>query len=67
MTSLISAITVASLALGWVGEPAVSHLIEPVLAGLNVASDRVVTMPALSGIPASSSPPSSSWTRTACP
>ena len=37
-------ITVASLALGWVGEPAVSHLIEPVLASLNVASDRVVTI-----------------------
>ncbi|CAA9478759.1 MAG: Mg2 and Co2 transporter CorB family protein [uncultured Rubrobacteraceae bacterium] len=37
-------ITVASLALGWVGEPAVSHLIEPVLANLNVASDRVVTV-----------------------
>jgi CBS domain containing-hemolysin-like protein len=37
-------ITVASLALGWVGEPAVSHLIEPILADLNVASDRVVTV-----------------------
>jgi CBS domain containing-hemolysin-like protein len=37
-------ITVASLALGWVGEPAVSHLIEPVLASINVASDRVVTI-----------------------
>ncbi|HKH10907.1 MAG TPA: hemolysin family protein [Rubrobacter sp.] len=37
-------ITVASLALGWVGEPAVSHLIEPVLAGINVASERVVTI-----------------------
>jgi CBS domain containing-hemolysin-like protein len=37
-------ITVASLALGWVGEPAVSHLIEPVLANLGVASERVVTI-----------------------
>jgi CBS domain containing-hemolysin-like protein len=37
-------ITVASLALGWVGEPAVSHLIEPVLASIDVASDRVVTI-----------------------
>lgn len=37
-------ITVASLALGWVGEPAVSHLIEPVLANIGVASDRVVTI-----------------------
>jgi CBS domain containing-hemolysin-like protein len=37
-------ITVASLALGWVGEPAVSHLIEPILAGIGVASDRVVTV-----------------------
>ncbi|QIN82601.1 DUF21 domain-containing protein [Rubrobacter tropicus] len=37
-------ITVASLALGWVGEPAVSHLIEPVLRNIGVASDRVVTV-----------------------
>ena len=37
-------ITVASLALGWVGEPAVSHLIEPVLSNIGVASDRVVTV-----------------------
>ena len=37
-------ITVASLALGWVGEPAVSHLIEPILGGIGVASDRVVTV-----------------------
>ena len=37
-------ITVASLALGWVGEPAVSHLIEPVLARIDVASERVVTI-----------------------
>ena len=37
-------ITVASLALGWVGEPAVSHLIEPVLASFGVGSDRVVTV-----------------------
>jgi CBS domain containing-hemolysin-like protein len=37
-------ITVASLALGWVGEPAVSHLIEPILGNIGVASDRVVTV-----------------------
>ena len=37
-------ITVASLALGWVGEPAVSHLIEPILDRIGVASDRVVTV-----------------------
>ncbi|MEJ7840429.1 MAG: hemolysin family protein [Rubrobacter sp.] len=37
-------ITLASLALGWVGEPAVSRLIEPVLASLGVGSDRVVTV-----------------------
>ena len=37
-------ITVASLALGWVGEPAVSRLIEPVLASFGVASDQVVTV-----------------------
>jgi CBS domain containing-hemolysin-like protein len=35
-------ITVASLALGWVGEPAVSHLIRPVLEAVGVASERVV-------------------------
>ena len=37
-------ITVASLALGWVGEPAVSHLIEPLFTRLDIASDRVVTI-----------------------
>jgi len=37
-------ITMASLALGWVGEPAVSHLIEPVLGALGIASERVVTV-----------------------
>ena len=37
-------ITMASLALGWVGEPAVSHLIEPVLASLGIGSERVVTV-----------------------
>ena len=26
-------ITISSLALGWIGEPAIAHLIEPVLAG----------------------------------
>jgi CBS domain containing-hemolysin-like protein len=37
-------ITVASLGLGWVGEPAVSRLIEPVFASFGVGSDRVVTV-----------------------
>jgi len=35
-------ITVASLALGWVGEPAVSHLIRPLLEAVGVGSGRVV-------------------------
>lgn len=35
-------ITVASLALGWVGEPAVSHLIGPLLEAVGVGSERVV-------------------------
>ncbi|MDP9479012.1 MAG: CNNM domain-containing protein, partial [Actinomycetota bacterium] len=35
-------ITVASLGLGWVGEPAVSHLIRPVLEAVGVTSERIV-------------------------
>lgn len=35
-------ITIASLALGWVGEPAVSHLIRPVLEGVGITSERAV-------------------------
>jgi CBS domain containing-hemolysin-like protein len=35
-------ITVASLALGWVGEPAVSHLISPVLHAVGIQSERAV-------------------------
>jgi len=35
-------ITVASLALGWVGEPAVSHLIRPVFEAIGVTSERIV-------------------------
>lgn len=35
-------ITIASLALGWVGEPAVSHLIRPLLEGLGVTGERAV-------------------------
>ena len=35
-------ITVASLALGWVGEPAVSHFIAPVLESIGITSDRIV-------------------------
>ena len=35
-------ITVASLALGWVGEPAVSHLIRPPLEAVGIGSERLV-------------------------
>ncbi|WP_263147142.1 hemolysin family protein [Pseudomonas sp. RIT-PI-AD] len=35
-------ITLASLGLGWVGEPAFAHLLEPVLAGVGVDSQEVV-------------------------
>jgi CBS domain containing-hemolysin-like protein len=40
-------ITVASLGLGWVGEPAVSHLIAPVLERVGVTSERVVSVVAV--------------------
>ncbi|MDQ5818204.1 MAG: CNNM domain-containing protein, partial [Actinomycetota bacterium] len=35
-------ITVASLALGWVGEPAVSHFIAPALEAIGITSERIV-------------------------
>jgi CBS domain containing-hemolysin-like protein len=35
-------ITVASLALGWVGEPAVSALISPLLQGIGIENERIV-------------------------
>ena len=35
-------ITVASLALGWVGEPAVSHLIEPLFGAVGITNERVI-------------------------
>ncbi|HRX79555.1 MAG: HlyC/CorC family transporter [Planctomycetaceae bacterium] len=35
-------ITMASLALGWVGEPAFAHLITPVLEGVGVTSEAMV-------------------------
>ena len=35
-------ITLASLGLGWVGEPAFAQLIEPVLGSLGVTSERVI-------------------------
>ena len=35
-------ITMASLALGWVGEPAFAHLITPLLEGLGVTSEAMV-------------------------
>jgi CBS domain containing-hemolysin-like protein len=37
-------ITVASLALGWVGEPAVSHLIEPLFVSAGIENDQIVTI-----------------------
>ncbi len=37
-------ITMASLGLGWVGEPAVAHLIEPILGVLGITSERVITV-----------------------
>jgi CBS domain containing-hemolysin-like protein len=37
-------ITLASLGLGWVGEPAFAYLFEPVLAYLGVVSDELVTV-----------------------
>jgi CBS domain containing-hemolysin-like protein len=37
-------ITMASRGLGWVGEPAVAHLIEPVLEAANVTSERAVSI-----------------------
>ena len=37
-------ITVASLGLGWVGEPAVSHLIAPLLETVGITSERVVSI-----------------------
>jgi CBS domain containing-hemolysin-like protein len=37
-------ITVASLGLGWVGEPAVSHLIAPLLEALGITSERIVSI-----------------------
>ena len=37
-------ITVASLGLGWVGEPAVAHLIGPLLHAVGITSERAVTI-----------------------
>jgi magnesium and cobalt exporter, CNNM family len=37
-------ITVASLALGWVGEPAVSHLISPLFEAAGIANERIVSI-----------------------
>jgi CBS domain containing-hemolysin-like protein len=37
-------ITVASLALGWVGEPAVSALIRPLLHGVGLENERIVEL-----------------------
>jgi CBS domain containing-hemolysin-like protein len=37
-------ITVASLALGWVGEPAVSALIRPLLHGVGIENERIVEL-----------------------
>ncbi|HLD64713.1 MAG TPA: hemolysin family protein [Pseudomonas sp.] len=35
-------ITLASLALGWVGEPAFAHLLEPLLGAIGIESDKLV-------------------------
>jgi CBS domain containing-hemolysin-like protein len=35
-------ITLASLSLGWVGEPAFAHLLEPLLAGIGIESPKLV-------------------------
>ena len=40
-------ITVASLALGWVGEPAVSHLIRPLLEAVGITNERIVSIIAI--------------------
>ena len=37
-------ITVASLALGWVGEPAVSHLISPLFEAAGITNERIVSI-----------------------
>ncbi len=37
-------ITMASLGLGWVGEPAVAHLIKPVLDAVSVTGERAVSV-----------------------
>ena len=37
-------ITVASLGLGWVGEPAVAHFIEPILGAIGITSERIITV-----------------------
>ena len=37
-------ITMASLGLGWVGEPAVAHLIEPILGAIGITNERIVTI-----------------------
>jgi CBS domain containing-hemolysin-like protein len=37
-------ITMASLGLGWVGEPAVAHLIEPILGAAGITGERVVSI-----------------------
>jgi CBS domain containing-hemolysin-like protein len=37
-------ITMASLGLGWVGEPAVAHLIEPVLGAAGITNERAVSI-----------------------
>jgi CBS domain containing-hemolysin-like protein len=35
-------ITLTSLGLGWIGEPAFAHMLEPVFAGLGIASPRAI-------------------------
>lgn len=35
-------ITLASIGLGWIGEPAVAHLLEPILVPLGLAENRII-------------------------
>lgn len=54
-------ITISSLALGWVGEPALSHLIEPWLDGFRAIGLQAARMPSQSYLLSSSSPRSTSF------
>ena len=53
-------ITISSLGLGWIGEPALAHLIEPLLSGVSGGSRLRAHMLLPSSSPSSSSPRSTS-------